>query len=164
MAEPYLGEIRIMGFDFAPSNWATCDGQIMQINQNQALYALLGITYGGNGTTTFALPDFRGRVPVHFGAGIPIGQAAGEATQTLHTNEMPAHTHTVSASNVAPNTAQPANNSWAAVLKGYGNPPNIVMGTTAMGNKGASQPHPNLQPYLTLNFIIALWGIFPSRS
>ncbi len=164
MAEPYLGEIRIVSFDFAPSNWAACDGQVLQINQNQALYALLGNTYGGNGTTTFALPDFRGRTPVHFGAGIPLGQSAGEAAQTLHTNELPAHTHTMSASNVAPDAALPANSSWAAVTKGYGSPPNISMSATALGTKGANQPHPNLQPYLTLNFVIALWGIFPSRN
>ena len=165
MAEPYLGEIRILGFDFAPQGWAACDGQTMQIMQNQALYALLGIIYGGNGTTTFCLPDFRGRVPMHFGSGISIGQKAGEADHTLLQTELPAHTHTVSASNSTPNQGLPANNTWAGISKGYGAPAaGVSMGSAALGNKGTSQSHSNMQPYVTLNFVIALWGIFPSRN
>src|SRR5512138_186078 len=139
MTEPFLGEIRMVGFDFAPMGWAACDGQTLQIMQNQALYELLGITYGGNGATTFALPDFRGRVPVHFGGGIPIGQSAGKADHTLLQNELPAHTHTVSASNSAPNQGLPTNNTWAGISKGYGAPAaGVSMGSAALGSKGTS--------------------------
>src|SRR5512139_1650461 len=117
--EPFLGEIKIVSFGFAPQGWAACDGQILQINQNQALYALLGITYGGNGINTFALPDFRGRVPLHFGSGFALGNSSGEATHVLTTSEMPAHTHTVSASNAAPDAPLPTDNVWPAVTEGY---------------------------------------------
>jgi microcystin-dependent protein len=164
MTEPYIGQISIVSFNFAPQGWAACDGQVMPINQNQALYALLGTTYGGNGTTTFNLPDFRGRVPLHFGAGISLGGRSGEEMHTLSANEMPAHLHTVSASNADPNAPLPTGNVWPAVTSGYAGTPDATMNPAALGTAGASQPHQNCQPYLVLNFVIALVGIFPSRN
>ncbi len=166
MSDPFIGEIRIVSFKFAPQGWAACDGQILQVIQNQALFALIGNTYGGNGQTNFALPDFRGRVPIHFGAGFSLGGHAGEEAHQLSVDEVPAHTHTVSANDTEPNAPYPANDAWAAVTGAYAAAPDnsTIMHPTALGTMGGSQAHPNCQPSLVLNFIIALWGLFPSRN
>jgi microcystin-dependent protein len=167
MSEPYLSEIRIVSFNFVPKGWAFCNGQLLPINQNQALFALLGTTYGGNGQTTFALPDLRGRTPLHFGAGFTLGQAAGQESQTLTLSEMPTHNHAVAAT-TNPSTQQlPDTNSRLA----RGSSPMyapaqslVAMAPGGVTNAGGSQPHTNMMPYLVLNFIIALQGIFPSRN
>lgn len=165
MSEPYLAEIRIMGFNFPPRSWALCDGQILPINQNQSLYSLLGTTYGGDGRTTFALPDLRGRVPIHEGSGHSLGQRSGEETHTLGVNEMPAHTHSARASSDAGDTPVPVNSQLGAVNNLYRAADSLtplLPGTIA--NTGGSQGHQNMQPYLTLSFCIALQGVFPSRN
>jgi len=181
MAEPFLGQISMFGFGFAPSGWATCDGQILSIAANTALFSLLGTTYGGNGQTTFALPDLRGRVPVHQGTGpglspYVLGEVTGTESVTLISTQIPAHTHvataavSASASSLAP-TDTPAN----SFLTGGGgvtiyNPTtdgtkmNAGMVTVTVQPAGGSQPHDNLQPLLCINFCIALNGIFPSRN
>jgi microcystin-dependent protein len=164
MSTPYLGEIRIVSFNFAPKGWALCNGQLLPINQNQALFSILGTTYGGNGQTTFALPNFQGRAPAHFGNGFTLGQSAGEENHTLIISEMPTHTHLVSASSAAPDAGSMANNSWAANSGAYDSNVTTVMNPASIGNQGGSQPHSNMQPYLVLNFVIALQGIFPSRN
>lgn len=167
MSEPFLGEIRLFPFGYAPRGWAPCDGQILPINNNQALYALLGATYGGNGTTNFALPDFRGRTPVHTAPNYPLGQSAGEASHQLTINEIPAHTHLAQASSNAATAVSPQNNTWASSTNIYAQP---ATGSTSYLNSGAiattgnSAPHSNMQPYLTLHFCIATTGIFPSRN
>ena len=168
MAEPFLSEIRVMSFNFAPKGWAMCNGQLLPINQNQPLFALLGTTYGGNGQTTFALPNLQGKTPVHVGGGLSLGQAAGEQSHTLSIPEMPQHTHSANATNVAPTAGNPANNrmisqSSGAVLYGAASNP-VAMAANAIGNAGGSQPHQNMQPYLALTFCIALQGIFPSPN
>ena len=172
MSEPFLGEIRTFGFNFAPVGWATCDGQLMSIAQNTALFALLGTQYGGNGQTTFGLPDLRSRVAIHQGQGNGlspyfIGQSAGSESVTLIQSQMPAHNHTVAqpCSTDDPNAGSPKNNFPASVGTSiYSNTSNASMGAGATGITGSSQPVPILQPYLTVNFCIALVGIFPSRS
>lgn len=165
MGTPFLAEIRIVSFNFAPKGWALCNGQLLPINQNQALFSLLGTMYGGDGRTTFALPDLRGRVPVHVGAGFVQGGRAGEEAHTVISNEMPMHTHLVSASSGTPNQGSPAGNEWAASNSGYSTvAPNTALNPSAIGSAGGSQPHTNLQPYLVLNFVIALQGIFPSQN
>jgi microcystin-dependent protein len=164
MADPYLGEIRIFSFNFAPKGWAMCNGQLLAINQFQALFALLGTTYGGNGTQNFALPNLQGQVPVHFGSGFTQGQTGGEASHTLITSEMPAHTHIVSGNSTA-NTASPAGDTWAtAPANAYATTASGAMLPSAIGQAGGSQPHENRQPYLVLNVCIAMVGIFPSRN
>ncbi|PWK29069.1 microcystin-dependent protein [Arcicella aurantiaca] len=169
MAEPFLSEIRIMSFGFAPKGWALCNGQLLPINQNQALFSLLGTTYGGNGQTNFALPDSRGRVPISFGNGHTIGEAAGSTAVTLLNAQMPQHIHFASGVNTSTNnTAISAGNYLAntapadfynSVTSGL-----VVMNPTSISNAGGSQPHLNMQPYTTLNFCIALQGIFPSQT
>jgi microcystin-dependent protein len=169
MAEPYLGEIRLMAFNFAPRGWAFANGQILPINQNQALFSLMGVTYGGNGTTTFALPDMRGRVPMHPSGAFPQGTKVGATTHTLVTTEMPAHNHLISASNLTADLAAPARNMQYAsfAAEPYFSTsfnPATVFNASVFGSAGGSQPHENLQPYLVLNFCVALQGIFPSRN
>ena len=165
MSEQYLGEIKIISFNFAPKGWALCNGQLMQIQQNQALFSLLGTTYGGNGQTTFALPDLRGRAPVHMGAGLEEGQVMGEENHSLTISEMPAHNHPVSAASAAPDQGLPTGNEWASLASGYNTAnPNTTLAPSAITNSGGSQPHSNMQPYLVLNFVIALQGIFPSQN
>lgn len=167
MSEPFLGEIKIISWNFAPKGWALCNGQFLPINQNQALFSLLGTMYGGNGQTTFALPNFRGRVPVHVGAGFTQGEAAGSSAVTVNISAMPAHTHFV---NVTNNDASEANPTGTSVLSKsvansfgpFGNP--TTMNALTIGGAGGSQPHNNQQPYLVLNFVIALIGIFPSQN
>jgi microcystin-dependent protein len=169
MAEPYLGEIRLMSFVYAPQGWALCNGQFMAINQNQALFALLGTTYGGNGQTTFALPDFRGRVPIHVGNGHTLGERAGEQAHTLSISEIPTHVHSANASTAAATSASPTTSSVLAQsiganLYGAANSNPVAMNPGMIANTGGSQAHQNMQPYLTISFCIALQGIFPSQN
>jgi len=170
MADPFIGELRIFGFNFPPKGWAFCNGQILQIAQNQALFALLGTTYGGNGQITFALPNLQSRVPIHFGTdpnGIPynLGQIGGEENHTLINSEMPMHAHVPQAVNTPVNAKGPANNYFGQMNLYTTSPPSgVFLDPQALSSAGSSQPHPNLQPYLTLNVCIALVGIFPSRN
>ncbi len=165
MAEPFLGEIRIMSFNFAPKGWAFCNGQFLPINQNQALFALLGTTFGGNGQTTFALPNLQGCSPIHSGAGFGLGTKGGESSHTVTISELPTHIHGWQASSAGANLAPATNNVLAQannVYVGAGNLTTLPGGT--LGNTGGSQPHNNMQPYLVLTFCIALQGIFPSPN
>jgi microcystin-dependent protein len=168
VSEPFLSEIRLMSFNFAPKGWALCNGQLLPINQNQALFALLGTTYGGNGQTNFALPDLRGRVPVHVGAGFSLGQRGGEEAHTLNIQELPTHLHLVQAASGQATTGTPDPSlvlSTSAGSFAYAAPQNLVpMDASSLSNVGGNQPHTNMQPYLTLNFCIALQGIFPSQN
>ena len=166
MAEPFLSEIRIMSFNFAPKGWAQCNGQLLPINQNQALFSLLGTTYGGNGQTTFALPNNQGRTPLHMGGGHTLGEQGGEQAHTLTVQEMPTHTHPVTATSNAADLNVATNASrLGSVNNGYTPAANLVaMSPQEVTNSGGSQPHLNMQPFLALNFCIALQGIFPSQS
>jgi microcystin-dependent protein len=160
-----MSEIRIMAFGFAPKGWAQCNGQLMPINQNQALFALLGTTFGGNGQTNFALPDLRGAVPIHFGVGYVMGQKAGEQAHTLNSLEMPAHMHVASGTTTNADSPQPGNNFLGAANNMYGPAANLTsLDPSTISSQGGSQPHENMQPYLALNFCIALLGVFPSRN
>ncbi|UUZ92547.1 tail fiber protein [Paenibacillus sp. P25] len=164
MSEAYIGEIRMFSFNFPPKGWALCNGQILPISQNQALFSLLGTTYGGNGTTTFALPDLRGRAPVHVSGNITLGQRAGEETHTLTAGEMPAHTHAVIGSTSPATVANPANQLWAApTASAYGTTPNASLVPNALKSAGGGQAHNNMQPYLVMNYCICLSGLYPSR-
>lgn len=167
MAEPFLSEIRIMSFVFAPKGWALCNGQLLPINQNQALFALLGTTYGGNGQTDFALPDLRARTPIHMGNGHGLGERAGEQSHTLSIAELPLHSHVLNASTANADTDSPSNTVVLAraALDLYRSPTSLAaMDQTIVGAVGGSQPHQNMQPFLTLSFCIALQGIFPSQN
>jgi microcystin-dependent protein len=165
MAEPFLSEIRIMSFGFAPKGWALCNGQLLPINQNQALFSLLGTTYGGNGQTNFALPDLQGRTPIHMSSGHTLGERGGEQSHTLSISELPTHTHVLSASSSNGNVVQPSGNLLGSALDVYRAPDNLVsLSPDTVTNAGGSQAHLNMQPFLTLNFSIALQGIFPSQN
>jgi len=166
MSDAYLSELRIFAFGYAPRGWAMCNGQIMPINQNQALFSLLGTTYGGNGQTTFALPNLQGRSPMHVGNNHVLGETAGEQSHTLTIGELPAHTHVVQASGNAPNAGPPANNFCASNtgFSPYGGTINEQMAPTACSNAGGSQPHNNMSPYLALTIAMCLAGIFPSHN
>lgn len=165
MGTPYLAEIRIVSFNFPPKGWAFCNGQLLPINQNQALFSILGTTYGGNGQTTFALPNFQGRVPVHSGDGINLGESSGETAHTLTVLEMPSHTHAPQANSGPANSGTPVNSTWGAnSSQPYAATADVTLKTGALNSIGGGQPHQNLQPYLVLNFIIALQGIFPSQN
>lgn len=173
MSDPFLGEIRMFGFGFAPKGWASCNGQLLPISQNQALFSLLGTTYGGDGRTTFALPDLRGRVPINQGQGpglsaYAIGQQAGSESETLAVNQLPAHNHPVNAAG-GPTSNKPAGN----VLAGAGGPrantyaaapDGTVLHAGAVGQAGGGQPHNNVQPTVAVSFCIALTGIYPPRD
>ena len=181
MSEPFLSEIKIVSFSYAPQGWAMCNGQFLPINQNQALFALLGTTYGGNGQTTFALPNLRGRVPIHFGGSHDLGEAAGSTSVTINIQQLPTHTHFAQARNalapasldgVEPGPSKslaqalvslPNNATVNGNMYGTGSPTGS-MKANALTTVGGSQPHNNMMPYLTLNFIISLIGIFPSRN
>ena len=167
MATPFLGEIKLVAFSFAPKGWALCDGQLLPINQNQALFALLGTTYGGNGQTTFALPNLQGRTPIHVGNGFVLGEPFGTESVTLGISQMPADIHTVQATSATATTNTGAPNlayarAGTAIYGPLANPTVMSPGTVALA--GGSQPHENRQPYLVLNACIALQGIFPSRN
>jgi len=169
MAEPFLSEIRIMSFVFPPKGWALCDGQLLPINQNQALFSLLGTTYGGDGRVNFGLPDLRSRAPIHQGSGHTLGERGGEQAHTLSISEIPTHVHTMNATSataVANTNPGPA----AMLAKAVGDtiyvpPANLqAMAANAVSNTGGSQAHLNMQPFLVLSFCIALQGIFPSQT
>ena len=177
MSQPFLGEIRIFAGNFAPYQWALCNGQLMPISQNTALFSLLGTQYGGNGTSNFALPNFQGMGPMHFGNGAgltprSIGQIAGEATVTLIQSQMPAHNHAAVCDLAVGTSSSPVDNIWAENKKGKGAisfysdvvPGSNAMSPLALALTGGGQPHNNLAPYLVMTFIIALNGIFPSRN
>jgi microcystin-dependent protein len=166
MAEPFLSEIRIMTFNFAPKGWAFCNGQLLPINQNQALFSLLGTTYGGNGQTTFALPDLQGRVPMHAGDGHILGERGGETDHRLAVAELPQHPHLVNATSSTGDTPVPANGFLADTpSRIYAAATNLTaVNPATVTSAGGSQAHLNMQPFLTLTFCIALQGIFPSRN
>ena len=175
--DPFLGEIKLVGFNFAPQGWALCDGQVLSIAQNTALFSLLGTMYGGDGISTFALPDLRGRVPIHQGDGpstsqYVIGQVGGTEAVTLTSSQMPSHGHALSGNSAAGTLNTPQNNFVAGVSAGTGKPAtpsynptsDVQLNGASVGFAGGNQPHTNVQPYLCVNFIIALVGIFPSRG
>lgn len=171
--DPFIGEIRMFGGNFAPKGWAFCNGQLLSISQNTALFSLLGTTYGGNGTTTFGLPDLRGRAPLHWGQGPGLspyaqGEQGGQEQSTLIANQMPTHSHAANAASGGGNVTGPSGAVWAASTQRdtlYSNGgPGATMSPAAIGNAGGNQPHENRQPYLTVSFIIALEGIYPPRD
>jgi microcystin-dependent protein len=166
MSEPFLSEIKIVSFNFPPKGWALCNGQLLPINQNQALFALLGTRYGGNGQTNFALPNLRGRLPIHMSSSHTLGEAAGSTSVTVNIQQLPTHTHFVQATNVAATLDDPTNNvfgqSGANLYSAFSSA--AAMGPQMVTSVGGSQPHNNMMPYLVLNFIIALQGIFPSQN
>jgi microcystin-dependent protein len=171
MSEPFLAEIRIFGFNFAPRGWAACDAQILPINQNQSLFSLLGTVYGGDGRTTFALPGLRGRTPIHVSSSHAQGTKAGVETHSLIPDEMPSHTHGLQASDEAATQAGPTGNLLARPSLAIGSAystnaqaPDVSLAATAIANAGNGQGHNTMQPYLTLNFCIAIQGLFPSRN
>ena len=170
MAEPFLSEIRIMSFVFAPRGWALCNGQLLPINQNQGLFSLLGTTFGGDGRVNFALPDLRGRTPIHVGSGHTLGERGGEQAHTLSISELPTHTHVASGSSSPADAAVPGGNLLGEVDNttfgnAYTGASNLAaFAPQAVGNTGGSQAHLNMQPFLTLSFCIALQGIFPSPN
>jgi len=180
--EPFLGGIYLLGFNFAPSGYTLCNGQLLSISQNTALFALLGTTYGGDGINTFELPNLQGRVPVHQGqssgtSAYTIGQSSGVENVTLTTNQIPSHTHALNVNNAAGNTASPGQTTYLAAGPATGSGPNAsqlntytsvanntTLNSTSIGLTGGGQPFSILQPYLTVNFVIALQGVFPSRN
>lgn len=172
MAEPFLGCVSIFGFNFPPRGWARCDGQLLPISQNQSLFALLGTTYGGDGRTTFALPDLRGRAPMHTGSGAGLttrmlGQKTGVENVTLTTNQIPPHSHPANASITNATTGMPQGNLPApavAPFNVYGDPTNLTPGSPGQLSGAGGAAHNNMQPYTTMNFCIALQGLFPSRN
>ena len=166
MSEPFLSEIKIVSFNFPPKGWALCNGQLLPINQNQALFALLGTTYGGNGQTNFALPNLRGRVPISFNNGHSLGEAAGSTSVTINIQQLPQHFHTFNVTNNAASATAPDNTvvMSKAPSNMYGPAGNLVAMAQTVSSVGGSQPHNNMMPYLVLNFIIALQGIFPSQN
>jgi microcystin-dependent protein len=167
VSEPFLGEMKMVGFNFPPRGWALCDGQLLSIAQNTALFSLLGTTYGGNGQTTFGLPDMRGRIAIGFSDSHPQGESAGEPSHTLTASEMPSHSHSASCIDAAGTQASPSNNVWAQDSGGnnmFASKADATMAPGAIGSTGGNQPHDNMQPYGVLNWVIALEGIFPSRS
>jgi len=166
MAEPFLSEIRLMSFSFAPKGWALCNGQLLPINQNQALFSLLGTTYGGDGRVNFALPDFRGRVPIHMGDGHTLGERGGEETHTLSITELPQHLHALTGSGNTGSSQDGAGNVLGVVPgRIYTDPANLIaLNPATVTTVGGSQAHLNMQPFLTLTFAIALQGIFPSQN
>jgi len=168
MAQPYVGEIRMFGGNFAPAGWMFCSGQLLPISENETLFNLIGTTYGGDGQSTFQLPDLQSRVPMHWGNSVILAETGGTETVTLQTAQIPTHTHQLLGSGAAANSRNPPNNVLAtAAATIYTTNPGrglAVMSPQAIGPDGGSQPHENLQPYLVINFIISLFGIFPSPS
>ena len=167
MSEPFLSEIKIFSFGFPPKGWALCNGQLLPINQNQALFSLLGTTYGGDGRTNFGLPNLQGRIPLHMGNGQVLGQNAGEQVHTLSISELPSHVHPAFCDSALGTQASPAGNFWAQDNNGntpYSSSPGAAMNGGALSVVGGNQAHLNMAPFLTLNFCIALQGIFPSQN
>jgi microcystin-dependent protein len=172
MSQPFVGEIRMVGFNFAPVGWAFCNGALMSISENEVLFTLIGTTYGGNGTTTFALPNLQSRVPVHMGTlaseGTTFieGQTGGVESVTITNQQMPVHTHPPQCNSTAANSVKPTGNYWAnwADTQFSDQPPANAMNTATVGPAGGSQPHDNMLPFLAINFIISLFGIFPSQN
>src|SRR5215471_11367265 len=163
MSEPFLSEIKMMSFGFPPKGWALCDGQLLPINQNQALFSLLGTTYGGDGRVNFGLPDLQSRIPIHMGGGHTLGERGGEQGHTLSISEIPTHTHSLQASSVNGDALTPINNNFGSAAGLYAAPGALTsLQPATVANVGGSQAHLNMQPFLTLNFCIALQGIFPS--
>lgn len=167
MSTPYIGEIRMFGGNFAPVGWAFCNGALLPISGNEALFNLIGTTYGGDGQSTFALPDLRGRIPMHQTSGFTLGQSSGTETVTLTTAQIPAHSHTMVASSAAATQTTPAGNLLAQTSNGQlylADAPNVGLNPQMLGITGSNQPHDNMGPYLCVNFIIALEGIFPTQN
>ena len=172
MAQPYVGEIRMFGGNFAPAGWMFCEGQLLPISENDTLFQLIGTTYGGDGQSTFALPDLRGRVPIHQGNGFILAATGGAEEVTITVNQIPNHTHVPQCNSGNGTSSDPANNFWAAqpALLQYVGPGvsnanlNITLAANTLANTGGNQPHTNFQPYLCVDFIISLFGIFPSQT
>jgi microcystin-dependent protein len=166
MSDPYQGEIRIMSFNYPPQGWALCNGQLLPINQNQPLFSLFGTMYGGDGRVNFALPDLRGRVPIHLGNGHTQGETGGQEAHTVTQSEMPAHIHALQASATAGDTEVPTGATLARTDSfTYSDPANLTtLDASTVTSVGGSQPHENMQPYTVLNFCVALQGVFPSRD
>jgi len=185
MGTPFLGEIKMISWNFAPKGWTFCNGQLLPINQNQALFAILGTTYGGNGQTNFALPNLQGRTPLHVGDGITLGQTGGTPSVTITISTLPAHNHVPTANSSAGNTNTPdstvaptgnrvlsqSDGSTGSPAQPFGvniyssqQAPNTTLAPSSVTNVGGSQPHENMSPYLTINFVIALQGVFPSQN
>jgi microcystin-dependent protein len=165
MAEPFLAEIRLMSFVFPPKGWSLCNGQLLPINQNQALFSLLGTTFGGDGRVNFGLPNLQGRVPMHMGSGHTLGEVGGVQAVTLSTSQIPTHVHPLNASPSNGNSVQVNNNVLASALNVYRAPDQLVaLNAQSVTNVGGSQAHLNMQPFLTVSFCIALQGIFPSQT
>jgi len=166
MGTPYVGEIRMFAGNFAPAGWALCQGQLLAISENDVLFTLIGTTYGGDGQTTFALPDLQSRVPVHVGPAFVQGQTAGVESVTLTTSQIPAHSHVPLCNSGAGTNASPQNDVWAALDSNIYSDvaPSVIMAPSALGSTGGSQPHDNMVPFLVINFIISLFGVFPSPT
>ncbi|HSH17016.1 MAG TPA: tail fiber protein [Verrucomicrobiae bacterium] len=167
MAQPYVGEIRIFAGNFAPAGWMFCEGQILPISENETLFNLIGTTYGGDGQSTFALPDLRGRLPVHFGNGFTLAESGGAESVTLLTQQIPLHVHGLLASADPANSPNPAAHVLAEAVSTtpyFAGPPAVPLSPQSVANAGGSQPHDNLQPYLCVHYIISLFGIFPSPT
>jgi len=166
MSEPFLGEIKIISWNFPPKGWTFCNGQLLPINQNQALFSILGTTYGGDGMRTFGLPNLQGRAPFHVGNGIVLGEMGGETSHTLNISELPAHTHVPVGSSTIADQSSPSGNVWGSLTTNpfLNGAANAAMNPASITVTGGNQPHENMSPYLVLNFIIALQGIFPSQN
>jgi microcystin-dependent protein len=167
MSSPFIGEIRMFAGNFAPVGWAFCNGALIPISENDALFNLIGTTYGGDGQTTFALPNLQSRVPVHVGQGFALGQTGGAETVTLTTSQIPAHSHVPQCNAGNGNSLNPGNGVWAQPSTGtiYSDvAPSLVMDPVAIGSSGGSQPHDNMIPFLVINFILSLFGVFPSQT
>lgn len=167
MSQPFIGEIRMFAGNFAPVGWNFCNGAIIPIDQNDALFNLIGTTYGGDGQTTFALPNLQSRVPIHVGPGFALGQSGGAETVTLTVSQIPAHSHVPLCNSGSGTQASPAGGMWAAPSTGtiYSNvAPSLAMDPAAVGSSGGSQPHDNMIPFLVVNFILSLFGVFPSQT
>ena len=167
MSQPYVGEIRMFAGNFAPAGWALCAGQLVPISENEALFNLIGTTYGGDGQQTFALPNLQSRIPIHIGQNFVLGQTAGEEQVTVTTQQIPAHSHAMSANTASGTQASPAGNTVAAstsVALYNGNAPDQALAAQTVQTVGGSQPHDNMQPFLVLNFIISLFGVYPSQT